>query len=714
MTQHGNTVPGNTVPGNSLPGKHRRRSWFGSIRTRMIVCFSLGFVLILVLVELAGIAGIPFTSNSGRLGEQRAETFRSLDLIADLKKERLQRLLEEFRADVHVCATNYMVEENVVQLHSAVGRLASKTQSDEQLWSLVQQEEPFKKLVHYLDVIRRTYAAYDEIEIVTAATGRILVSTNAAAVGDSVSDQPYFMNPLWSREPYTSPVTVTAESPRPFFHVSHVIHRCDADSSTFEAPAGQPIAVLVMRVNTDDIIKPMLHTGEGLGKKGEALLVDREGEILTSLKHPLPDGTVPQPLQYRITALPAVLAAGGEEGIIDARDYRGEPVLAAYRHIRVTPEWGWGLVVKIDKAELYAPLRAEITYTFWLGLVGILAFVALATILARGLSGPIRALSQTAEKVMAGDLSARGPEATSDEVGLLTTTFNTMIERVENWHTELRDQVRARTSELRKANELLAAEIGERELAEQERVKLIAELESKNAELERFAYTVSHDLKSPLITIKGYMGMLKEDMADGDVEAVEDDVKRVAGAADRMEQLLEELLELSRIGRLVNEPEHVPLGELVRDAVDLVGGQIDREGVRVEISPDLPAVFGDRARLLEVVQNLVDNSVKYMGDQPRPRVEIGALLGNGETICYVRDNGIGIDARYQEKIFGLFDQLDRKVEGSGIGLALVKRIVEVHGGRIWVESDGPGQGSTFYFTIPSAAESTEITRETGK
>ena len=105
-------------------------------------------------------------------------------------------------------------------------------------------------------------------------------------------------------------------------------------------------------------------------------------------------------------------------------------------------------------------------------------------------------------------------------------------------------------------------------------------------------------------------------------------------------------------------------------------------------------------RLLEVYQNLVENAVKFMGDQPAPRIEIGAHQNGEEVVCYVQDNGIGIDPRFHEKVFGLFDRLDQQVEGTGIGLALVKRIVEVHGGRIWVESTGEGHGSTFYFSFP--------------
>ncbi|MBN2473242.1 MAG: PAS domain S-box protein [Pirellulales bacterium] len=237
--------------------------------------------------------------------------------------------------------------------------------------------------------------------------------------------------------------------------------------------------------------------------------------------------------------------------------------------------------------------------------------------------------------------------------------------------------------------------------AERLREELIANLEAQNAELERFTYTVSHDLKSPLITLKGYLGLLEEDLQENDVQAIDDDLSRMSNAADKMARLLDELLELSRIGRLVNPPEDVSLADLAHEAVELVGGQIAKAGARVEIAPELPVVCGDRARLSEVLQNLVDNAAKYMGDQAEPRITIGARLEDGQTVCFVRDNGLGVDPCYQEKIFGLFDQLDPSAGGSGVGLALVKRIVEVHGGRIWVESAGAGQGSTFCFTLPS-------------
>ncbi len=242
--------------------------------------------------------------------------------------------------------------------------------------------------------------------------------------------------------------------------------------------------------------------------------------------------------------------------------------------------------------------------------------------------------------------------------------------------------------------------IVERKRAEAEREALIQELEAKNSELERFTYTVSHDLKSPLVTIRGFLGLLEKDMARGDAERVARDLKFIYDATDKMQLLLNDLLELSRIGRLVNPPEEVSLNELARQAADLVAVQIARRGVQLQIAPNLPTVYGDRPRLLEVFQNLIDNAVKFMGNQPAPRLEIGCWQLDQETVCYVRDNGIGIEPRFHDKIFGLFERLDPALDGTGIGLALVKRIIEMHGGRIWIESDGIGTGATFHFTLP--------------
>lgn len=231
-------------------------------------------------------------------------------------------------------------------------------------------------------------------------------------------------------------------------------------------------------------------------------------------------------------------------------------------------------------------------------------------------------------------------------------------------------------------------------------------LETKTAEMERFIYTVSHDLKSPLITIKGFLGMIQEDLEAQDYRRIPRDMQRIDNAANKMQHLLEDLLELSRVGRVINVAERFSMSVLANETVELLHGILTQRHVRVSVQPDMPRILGDKERFREVYQNLIENASKFMGNQSDPHIEIGVRRDDIQPIFYVRDNGVGIAKEYQEMIFGLFDKLDQHSDGTGIGLALIKRIIELHGGRIWVESE-LGKGATFYFTCK--AESIEET-----
>ncbi|HAV78288.1 MAG TPA: hypothetical protein DCX53_13145 [Anaerolineae bacterium] len=246
--------------------------------------------------------------------------------------------------------------------------------------------------------------------------------------------------------------------------------------------------------------------------------------------------------------------------------------------------------------------------------------------------------------------------------------------------------------------EILQRELTEHKHTQDQLQALVLEFEKKNAELERFTYTVSHDLKSPIVTIGGFLGFLESDLHNGNYSKIPATISRIRDAAKKMDRLLKELLDLSRVGRLVNPPRDIPFGELVNETLELVDGQLRANQVTVKVDAELPSVRVDRVRMVEVLQNLVSNAAKFMGDQENPTIKIGVKTINDEEVFFINDNGIGVPPEFHERIFGLFNKLDPYSDGTGIGLALVKRIIEVHGGKIWLQSE-LGKGSTFFFTL---------------
>lgn len=367
--------------------------------------------------------------------------------------------------------------------------------------------------------------------------------------------------------------------------------------------------------------------------------------------------------------VPAILAGRLNE----ARAVRATALETAYRAHRAAIDRVIELAARSTKQEEETTARdISRTTTTLLSIGAFTAAISVATsaLFARAITRPLSIMAGFAHEAAQGRLDpAPLAQITSrDEIGTLASAFAAM------------------TRDLRKT---------------------LDEWQAKNAELERFTYVVSHDLRGPIITIKGFVGYVEQAVDTGHFDRIQEDLGRIGSAADKMQQLLGDLLELSRIGRVVNPPTPVPLGELSREAVALLAGRLQECPVEVDISPDLPVVQADRTRLLEVLQNLLENALKFMGAQPHPRVEVGVRQDQGENVFWVKDNGIGIEPRFHEKIFGIFEKLDPAGEGTGAGLAIVKRAVEAHGGRVWVESAGTGHGATFCFTLANAAKPDE-------
>ncbi len=646
-----------------------KKVFFLSIQSKMLIYFGSAFIIILILFVLSEMFGVPFTNFKGEYEQHQSEVFRNLNLVADLKKERLKHWVEERRGDARVLSESTMIRSRVASLLPLVNEKIVNGVTGNELQTELQKELSYQALTQYLNMVKTTYGVYDKIQIANVLNGSIITSTRNQESGMDSSQYDAFSK--ITHQGYDEIIDLDKDPSNGVLKLFII--------RAIYSPDDKAHAALIMHINPDGFIKRTLHTGGGLGQTGEALLINQDVQIITTLKYPLEDGTTAIPFEYQIKARPAVFAAQGQEGIIATEDYRGEAVLAAYRHIRLTSELGWGLVVKRDQAEVFAPLRESIFYRIVVGSICAFLMLGLTILISRNLTRSIRRLSKTVQEVEEGNLAVRASIISSDEVGLLASSFDSMLNRVQDWNTELNKQVKART----------------------------AELESKNIELERYTYTVSHDLKSPLVTIKGFLGMLEKDITKADAERIKRDVSHIHNAADKMNQLLDELLELSRVGEVVGTKEKVSLNDLANEVLKLVEGQIKNLGVQVKIDPDLPVMYVDRHRLVEVLQNFIENAVKYMGRQSESYIEIGARQDNGEDVYYVRDNGIGIEPRYHENIFGLFNKLDQKSDGTGIGLAIVRRIIEVHGGRVWVESEGKGKGSTFCFTIAKKREEPE-------
>lgn len=237
------------------------------------------------------------------------------------------------------------------------------------------------------------------------------------------------------------------------------------------------------------------------------------------------------------------------------------------------------------------------------------------------------------------------------------------------------------------------------DITEQRRAE--EKLRKVNEELKNFIRVVSHDLKTPIISIQGFSSRLlkkyQEQLGEKDRRYLE----RINASARRMELLVSDLLKLSRIGRVVSTFKDIPSLEIVKDVISDLQDRLKENRIKLVVLPNLPTIYCDRTRIYQVFENLIVNAIKFMGGTKNPKIQIGYKDKGGSHQFYVRDNGIGIDSKYHQKIFQMFQRLKEieDEEGTGLGLPIVDRIVNNHGGKVWVRS-GKGKGTTFYFTVP--------------
>ncbi len=477
---------------------------------------------------------------------------------------------------------------------------------------------------------------------------------------------------------------------RPYFVSAILADPANTDAIVTDVYTGTDIArtphvAVATQVLRENNRTGVLVGGINLEKLGEEVrnltqspdeivyLTDRHGTVIyDSQGRPAPDAT-------NYSADPPVAAAlssmgsGVWEG--DSRVVGGE-LLAAYAPVH---RFRWALVAAQPTETAYGGVR-ELGFVVFGVAVALVLLLGLGTwAVAWQIARPIKELERGTQSIARGEFMTRVDEIREDELGNLARGFNRMASELETQQREILEY---------------AARL---EVMVADRTK---ELTEKNKEIETFLYTVSHDLKAPLISIQGYVEALK------DVELGEEDrffLSRLEKNARNMEHLIHDLLELSRAGRVIEVPRALDSRGLVVEVVERAAQRLEEAGAQVTISPDMPEVWGESVRIEQVFQNLVDNAIKYR-DPARP-LEI--LIRGTETGSFgefeVKDNGLGIPTEYQSRLFQLFERIPQpgapESEGTGVGLAIVKRIVERHGGSITFESEA-GRGTAFRFRIP--------------
>ena len=685
---------------------------------------------VVLLVLAAGVVAVGCLYYLSHQRGYRAEVERQLLAIAELKVQELAAWRRERLADGDVASNN--------SAFSSLVRLSFHDPPDVSAQSHLQA---------WLNNIQKSYQ-YDNVRLLDANAIPRMTSPDILAPmpGHLAQDA---LGAL--RQKQSVFLDFHRDVPEGSVHLTVLTPVFD------EQDGNKPLGVLALRIDPATYLYPFINRWPTASETAETLLVRRDGnDVLFLNELRFVKGTA---LSLRLpllqTEVPAVRAALGQEGVVEGTDYRGMPTIAALRAVPGTP---WLLVARISTAEVYGSLRERMWLTITVVGLLLLAMGVVASLAWRRQSLRVykeRARIADALRTKTALLEAQSETSidgilavddqgktllsnarfgvmwgisqevldTRDDARMLHAVLGQVCDpdgflaKVRQLYAHKaqasRDEISLKDGRIidRYSSALVDADgtyfgriwffrdITDRKRAETQLREKTEELALTNEELTRFTYTVSHDLKSPLVTIKTFLGYLEKDVPNRDVERMGTDLSYIRTAADKMSRLLDELLELSRVGRKINPPVEAALQDIVKEALDLVAGRIALRKVQVQVTAEPIRLWGDRVRLVEAFQNLLDNAGKFMGDQASPHIEVGVQLGGEMVVLFVRDNGIGIDPRHQSRLFGLFEKLDPHTDGTGMGLALVRRVVEVHGGKIWVQSDGLGKGATFFFTL---------------
>ncbi len=438
----------------------------------------------------------------------------------------------------------------------------------------------------------------------------------------------------------------------------------------------------------------------GMGESGEVYIVNRDKKMITESRF-IENAIFNQVVDTEPVRRIIEDDNGGMTGIYS--DYRGVPIVGASIDM---PEYGWVLLAEVDKAEAFASIMRLRIYTIIMGIASAIVIIAIAILISKRVTWPIQKLVEGTRKIASGDLDFKIPTRSKDEIGYLATSFNDMTsqlgeskKQVEDYAQNLEQKVEDKTKEIK---------------------HMLDELTYKNKEMEQIIYVTSHDLRSPLLNIQGFSRELVKDVEqirqklnenttssavkEKLVETLEEDIpdalKFILASSSKMDTLLSGLLRLSRMDRVRIDIKQLDMNKLMSNVIGTHEYKIKESKVTCQIE-ELPSCSGDEAQINQVFSNLIDNALKYLVSDREGLINISGRSENGHIVYCLEDNGIGIEERHQDKVFEIFHRLNPgdSVVGEGLGLTIVRKILDRHSGKIWVESE-PGKGSKFFVSLP--------------
>ncbi|MCI4626982.1 MAG: sensor histidine kinase [Candidatus Magnetoovum sp. WYHC-5] len=643
------------------------------LKTNILISFGVLFVVMMFLMPLIYLYGVPFTKIDGMHKKRYAEYLKNLNVISDLKKDKLSLWFEERRNNAAVLSESRLIINHVNEINQVFQLLAGSGINENLIRVKLMQRVNFNEMYDYLNTFKRKFALYENIHIVDVQSGKIIVSTDINNVGNNVSEEDYFKAAM--QTPFLESIAFRydANSNKVNLIITYLLNYETSDIKTHKA-------ALIMQINTNDMLKPILETDYGLGKTAEVLLVDRQTRIITPLKNLL--NAIP--LEYKLTDKPSQLAAEGKEGILISTDYNGKEVIAAFRHLRITPAVSYGMIVKVDKEEIFTPLKAMILYVAIFFVCGMLVTLIITYLISASIARPISLLSKTAAAIEKGNLNARAQKTHIKEINILTAAFNNMLDRIEADQKDLETKVIEEMDKRRKHEQILIQQ-------------------SKLASMGEMIASIAHQWRQPLNVVSILMLDIKDAYEFGELDSqyLNNFLQKARLQLEYMSKTIDDFRNFckpSKAKMVFN------VKDTVKEALSIIIYQLENHNITVNINvftyegnDSHFIVLGYPNEFKQVLINIINNAKDAIlhkkelllssNETYEGAIDVNIYNKQGRIFIEVSDNGGGIDLNIMDKIFDPYFTTKLEENGTGIGLYMTKVIIEDNmNGRIWAEN----------------------------